>query len=124
MNLPGRACAAFRGAFRHWPVALILAVAVGLVGCGSEGDTTTIIESAPTKTVAEASDVFVQDPVGRRAAQPSEISFSVTGDLIGTGLSWDGWGSPTATGAGDFVFNPAPHTKQVTGPGTVELSDL
>lgn len=67
--------------------------------------------------------MFVQDPVGRQAAQPSELSFSVTGDLVGTGLTWDGWGSPEATGTGEFVFDPAPHTHQVTIPGKVVLTD-
>jgi hypothetical protein len=111
---------------RFRAAALLPLVVAVLAGCG--GGDTTVIQTVATTTTTQSTattsggETFVMDVMSRQSAQPSEFQFSVNGDLIARNLSWGGWGSPTATGTGSFDFNPAPHDKTTTVPGTVTVS--
>jgi hypothetical protein len=110
------------------------AAVLALAGCGGgDGSTTTVIQTTttapvqPTTTETAATpvaSVFVQTIDGQRSAQPSEIPFSVNGDLVGTDLQWSDWGSDSATAQGTFVFDAAPHTNPTSVPGTLTVSGL
>jgi hypothetical protein len=96
--------------------------ALAASGCGG-GTTTTVIrtERPPSKP---SRDAFIVDITGARSARPSELAFSVNRDLVATGLRWQGWGSPTATASGTFLFNAAPHTSETAFRGKLVATGL
>jgi hypothetical protein len=44
--------------------------------------------------------------------------------VVATGLRWQGWGSPTATASGTFLFNAAPHTSETAVRGKLVATGL
>lgn len=61
--------------------------------------------------------------VGRFAAHPTTLSFSVGGDLVAGGLRWTGWGEASADGTGTFAFRDSGGAVTRVR-GTVSLSGL
>jgi LppP/LprE lipoprotein len=103
--------------------ALVLAVATLAVvaGCGKGTETVTqTVTSGGTSTTPAS----IVDVLGKRSERPSELAFSVNGDLVAKDLRWQGWGEDTATASATFVFNPAPHTTTTTVRGKLTVTDL
>lgn len=77
---------------------LLGATALAITGCG--GGSTTVIEKtvvterSPEKTYLPASGIVA------KYVEPSEYSFYVDGAVVGTDLTWQGWGSPKAVATG------------------------
>jgi hypothetical protein len=103
-------------------LALVAGIALLASGCGG-GETKTV-----TETVAgggsSTTPAFIVDVLGKRSERPSELAFSVDGDLVAKDLVWKDWGEDTATATGTFVFSPAPHTSTTTVHGSLTATDL
>jgi hypothetical protein len=100
------------------PILALLLVSSVLAGCGVGN--TTIIQSS---TSSDPASVFMSEFSGKESSQPSEFSFSVSGDLVATGLEWKDWGSPTATGSGTLTERPSGQAP-VDFQGTVTVTGL
>lgn len=83
--------------------ALAAVALVALSGCGG-GGTTTIIEKTVIESAAEpatANSTYLPSPAyEKKFVKPKFYSFTADGSLVGKELSWDGWGTPTATAHG------------------------
>ena len=116
---------------RRTAIALATLTLLGASGCG-EGDGTT---TTPTTTAGVSGatgpaeplaggDAFIRDLTGQEFSEPEEFRFSVNGDLIGSGLSWTGWGEDEAEGTGELRFVDSQTEPPATLPGVVTLSAL
>jgi hypothetical protein len=86
---------------------LALALTVALTSCGG-GGTTTITRTVMRKSQPTAGPTFLPAvAAGSYLVKPPTYSFSVDGDLIGTGLDWHSWGEAKATAFGTLVERPA-----------------
>ena len=121
-------------------LALTAALALGLAACGG-GGSTTIIETTGTPTTSSTattttttappptsttapSGVFMSDPLGKSSSEPATFAFSADGDLVGHGLQWSNWGSPTATATGTLIERKSGSIQTVSFPGSVAVSGL
>ncbi|HEV2858935.1 MAG TPA: DUF6636 domain-containing protein [Solirubrobacterales bacterium] len=104
---------------------LVVLVGAALASTGCGGGSTTIIERtvvterAPAKTYLPASGIVA------KYVEPAEYSFYVDGAVVGTDLTWQGWGSPTATARGSIeIRDPEGEGMQdrLRFPGSIEAS--
>jgi hypothetical protein len=77
---------------------------LGFGGCGGGGTTTVVHETVVTESEADANraaSTYLRSPAfEKRYVEPGDYSFVVDGSLVGKDLTWEGWGSPIATGTG------------------------
>jgi hypothetical protein len=90
------------------------------------GDDSSAADADPSSSTAPAlgdGRVLVQQGgVSAWDGQPEELCFSASCDLAGEGLSWSGWGAPTATGTGTIYARD--QGREVTVHGSIDLDGL
>ena len=114
-------------------LALVLAA---IAGCGDEEESVAGQDSVRNGTPPEefqpeapdpslAGTTAVVDLRGKPAEEPERLDFAKEASM--EGLTWSGWGRPTATGKGTLRFLPCEPTcadsKVKEVPATIELSD-
>jgi hypothetical protein len=111
---------------------MAVAAVMGLVLAGCGGGTTTIIErtvTAEAQSNPPAKPALLKLPTYENwTIEPRIYSFSVDGSLAGHELTWEGWGTPRATGKGPIwerdggPVGPASSYRKY--PGTVVATEL
>jgi hypothetical protein len=104
-------------------VLLGVAATLAVIGCG--GGSTTIIEKTVVTERALEKTYLPASGIVAKYVEPAEYSFYVDGAVVGTGLTWQGWGSPTATAAGTIdIRDPEGEGQQdrLRFPGSIEAS--
>jgi hypothetical protein len=105
-------------------------LAAGLLVAACGGGTTTVIKKVVTTTNSATTpppSVPTYLPglaISGRYQTPSTYTFSADGDLVGKGLRWTGWGTPTATAAGAFVETQHPSMHETSYGGTLTVTGL
>ena len=117
---------------RRLASALAALALLGAAGCGDGDETTSTVTvgasgASGVAGPAEPSptgEAFIRDLTGQEFSEPEEFRFSVNGDLIGTDLSWTGWGDAEAEGAGELRFVDSQTEPPVSVPGVVTFTVL
>jgi len=115
---------------------VVCAAALALAGCGG-GDSTTVVSHVTTvtstpSTVTETTSTQSNAPLtllpspalNKSYKKPSTYALSADGDLVAEGLTWSGWGAPSAQASGTFNFRELPSNKRTSLPGTITASAL
>ena len=102
---------------------LLVTASLAVAGCG--GDTTTTIEKTVVTERSPAKIYLPASGIVSKYVEPPRYSFYVDGAVFGTGLTWRGWGSPTAIATGTIdIRDPQGDGAQdrLRFPGSIEAS--